>query len=134
MGGRFSVLIPAPTLRPRPFQELYRRHGAALLAILKARFPSQAEDAAQETWQVVWTKRGTEIPHFRPWLWKVDANEALDTIRKRRPVGLGDGMEPPARTDAPLARLEHHERQQAVKECIEDLREKKPDQAAAVEA
>lgn len=108
------------------FDALYSRHATRLLAFLRDRFPTIADDAAQEAWARLFAclRRGEsrELTNFRAWLFRIASNVALDEIRKPRTLPLDASAEPPDRgQDVPIERLLDSERKAVVARCFEKL-------------
>ena len=132
-----AARLHLPAERAAALNELYVRHGTDLLAMLRARFPGCAEDAAQGAWLKVFTilsEGPREMANFRGWLWTIARNLALDTVRRRRDVGWEATLEPGDGRTAPLDELMHREREQAMRDCLTQLRAAKPDQATVIAA
>jgi RNA polymerase sigma factor (sigma-70 family) len=94
------------------FAALYRRHEEDVLRFCQAllRNPDDAREAANSTWASVWTARHAaerDIP-FRPWLFRIAHNDAIDIVRRRRPHEALDVTMPAP--DDTAADAELHER------------------------
>ncbi|MDE2037846.1 MAG: RNA polymerase sigma factor [Patescibacteria group bacterium] len=70
------------------FQELMRRHAGPISYFVRqyAKDPEDIEDIAQDSFFKAWKhiKRFKEGRAFRPWLYAIARNTALDCIKKRR--------------------------------------------------
>jgi RNA polymerase sigma-70 factor (ECF subfamily) len=79
------------------FAEIFERHGAALyryaVRMLNGDHQS-AEDAVQETMTKAWLKldRFRGDSSLRTWLFRLVANECIDSLRRRRPIAVGDDL------------------------------------------
>ncbi|MEM1184201.1 MAG: sigma-70 family RNA polymerase sigma factor [Planctomycetota bacterium] len=75
----------------RALETLIRRHAASLLSYLARMHAdrSRAEDAFQEVWLSVWTRRRSfdSGRRFKPWLFRIAKNRAVSATRRRR-VGV----------------------------------------------
>src|SRR5262245_58709818 len=76
------------------FAELVRRNLAVVhrFALRFARTADAAEDVAQQTFVRAWRSIGsfTEGRRFRPWLFEIAKNVALDALKKRTPTAFSD--------------------------------------------
>lgn len=71
----------------KAFGELVRRYGDSVLGYLTKMTGSreQAEDLFQETFKRVYEKAHTlRGNHFKPWLFTIATNVAIDGMRRRR--------------------------------------------------
>jgi RNA polymerase sigma-70 factor, ECF subfamily len=114
---------PAPDAA---FDALYARHATRLLAFLRDRFPTVADDAAQEAWTRLFAclRRGEsrELTNFRAWLFRIASNVALDEFRRARVLPLNEVAEPPDREQGdPIESLLDGERKAVVERCLEKL-------------
>jgi len=135
--AELAARVCSPSEGGRAFRELYARHGRDLLAMLMARFPHCAEDASQVAWLKAFEilQAGPrEMPNFRGWLWTIARNQALDAVRRSRGARLDAAEEPADLAETALEQLAHGEREQAMRDCVKQLREQQPDHAAVVAA
>lgn len=110
------------------FDALYARLGAPLLAVLRDRFPSGAEDAAQEAWMRLFAclRRGEdrELTNVRAWLFRIASNVVVDEFRKKRPLALANEADPrDPRQGLPIELLLDAEREALVRRCIGELKD-----------
>src|SRR5437764_6500546 len=82
----------------RAFAVVYERHPQALYRYCRSivRNDADAQDALQSTFAAAFAalKRGGPEAPIRPWLFRIAHNEAVSTLRRRRPtVELSDATE-----------------------------------------
>ncbi len=63
------------------FEDLFRRHHAAVRTYAARRSPSEADDVVAEVFAVAWRKRDQVPESALPWLYAVAAREVLHTLR-----------------------------------------------------
>ncbi|MFQ5426013.1 MAG: RNA polymerase sigma factor [Gaiellales bacterium] len=86
---------------PTPFEYLYRRHGAEILAILRRSIGTgQADDAFQDTMLRALRTYGnvTDASGSRAWLYAIARSVVIDAHRRRdaRPPAASDAIGDPA--------------------------------------
>lgn len=116
---------------PYAFRELVQRHHqwvrGVILAVLGD--PERVDDVAQQAWLAAWQriKDLRETRSWRPWLYRLARNAALDagrdtTRRRRRTQALTeDAPRTPPSAPQPEEELARRERQQAVLQAIQAL-------------
>ena len=115
------------------FRELYRRHHAAVRGFLVRllRDAEAAEDVLQETFLRVHLNRARHDPAqpFRPWLFSIARNLALNTLRARRRPGraASDAAAAAAGDSVPHTAARREERD-AAREALDTL----PDEMRAL--
>lgn len=115
------------------FGRLIGRCERACLAVAFAvtRDAHLAADAVQEACLKGWRARRTlrEPERFETWLLSIVRRCATDQVRRRKPVRLLDasatahGVDPPAAVATPLERVASREREEVVRQVIDDLDE-----------
>lgn len=79
---------------PFAFQQLMRRHMRSILnfAAQYSKDPAEAEDIAQDTFYKVWKniRRYKSGRPFRPWLYTIARNTALDQLKKKKPASFSE--------------------------------------------
>lgn len=121
----------------RAFDSLVRRHLPRAYAIARRVLPTQsdAEEAAQEAFNKVWTHArdwDASRSAFTTWLYRIVTNAALDIARKRKLPTTSDELVLHAQADdTPLIdeRLSEEEEKNRVRRAVEELT---PQQRAAV--
>jgi len=107
------------------FRQLIQRHLDRII-ILARRIvgPAESEDIAQEVFLKIWRQRqqhGTEVLHFKTWLYRVAVNQCLDWKRRALPGGteeMPDIEDPGA---SPFVEVQNLERAELVKGAIAQL-------------
>jgi RNA polymerase sigma factor (sigma-70 family) len=112
--------------REAAFDELYARHAARVLAILRVWFSADAEELAQEAWTRAFAqmRKGEiqELTNFRAWLIQIGRRAGIDAYRKGRLESLGSQHDvPDARLTSPLEPLLDTERRDVLRTCLEKL-------------
>ena len=110
------------------FDRLRARHAWRVAAYLANRLPAaEREDLGQEVWMRVWRQPTSASPGvpFRARLMTIAKNALIDHARRRRPVALGEGIDPPDdRGDGPDSGLLERERADALARCLKGLDER----------
>jgi RNA polymerase sigma factor (sigma-70 family) len=111
------------------FDELYRRHAGAVLALLGGLFPRD-EHAARDGLQEAFLRVHAGLAGFeagrplRPWVLRIARNVGLDILKKKGPLlaepALLDGMGR-ATGDAPADALERKETAARLREAVDGL-------------
>lgn len=77
-----TTTSPGSCRDERWFEDVFRRHHAAVRAYVVRRRPTEADDVMAEVFTIAWRKRD-EIPeHVLPWLYGVASREVLRTLRE----------------------------------------------------
>jgi RNA polymerase sigma-70 factor, ECF subfamily len=84
-----------------------------------------AEDAAQEAFIRAWQHLSTfrTGSNFRPWLYRIAINAALDMLRREKPTANVDDLQLVSPVDGIEANLEKRERLQRVRQAVLSLPE-----------
>jgi RNA polymerase sigma-70 factor (ECF subfamily) len=119
------------------FDELYRRHAAAVAAVAARLVPDRADadEATQRAFMTLWNRaasldvRGGSL---RPWLVTVGRNAALDRLRRVRPTVATDATHEriPATDAGPEETVVQRDVRRNIEHALEAL---DPDQRAVVE-
>lgn len=117
-------------LGDRPaFAALVERHGAPLFRYAVTMLDGDTHDA-QDVVQAAWTKAWVGLPRFRgdsavrTWLFRIVANEALASRRRRRPIPIDDRLLEPVpgpETTDPAHHASAEELQRALQAALEEL-------------
>ena len=85
------------------FVRLIELHHAELIYYVRALLGRSdgSEDVVQEVWLAAFRRLGAlgDVKVFRPWLYRIARNKAIDLLRIRPSQSLDDVREPPASSD-----------------------------------
>lgn len=130
-----APFVAEPAHAATAFRILYDRYAQNVLSFALARFPTIADDVAQETWTRAWNKLNTKGPamtNLRGWLFTIARNIGTDFHRRPKTATLEVDI-----TDTTSGVAENwiqDERKDAMRKCLETLAQQKPDYAAVVGA
>lgn len=120
--------------RADAFEELYRRHSAAVFAFASrvCAERSSADDLTQQTFLALWTRAGGIVgTGIRPWLLTVLRNAAIDRQRRERPtVELDATRERATDGGGPAEIAMQHQLERDIRRALDDL---DSDQRAVIE-
>ena len=110
------------------FSALYRATSPKLYGLVSRILPSgEASEALQEAYVKIW-ERAADFDSAKgsplAWMATVARNKALDVARKSRPISfedMGEGFEPVADTEDPLASRDRSEGYAKLMRCLEGL-------------
>jgi RNA polymerase sigma-70 factor (ECF subfamily) len=110
------------------FAALYRATSAKLYGLVSRILPSgEASEALQEAYVKIW-QRAADFDSNKgsplAWMATIARNRALDVARRARPISLedmGEGFEPVADTEHPLASRDRSEGYAQLMRCLDGL-------------
>jgi RNA polymerase sigma factor (sigma-70 family) len=106
----------------RPLVERYQEPLHGYLFRMLDGDSDAAEDCVQETLlRVIKPRKHRQPQRFKPWMFRIATNLAIDQIRMRRPLRLSEGFEPVSEALGPEAHIERAEEMAAVRAALKQL-------------